>query len=250
MPTRCRLIRPYPPHPTPTPPAPRHATQPNPSPQVLKTLEADPGIAQSVSIKGQHLAFTFLSQHNKAMYVRRAVQTYNGLFSDLKPFLASLGDNLEGGAWVGGGGGGQGRVQEGVLPALAGGVGGVGVWWLRVGSAAPVISSCMHLRCLASGRPGQGCTWQQRYPAVPLLPVYTCLCCFFSALMTTCPLLLQWTSGWSSRLTRFLLLPPAPLPCAPHAIPPFLPYRCTAALRLPELMEAMKQYLDKQPKGG
>ncbi|KAG2496742.1 hypothetical protein HYH03_005151 [Edaphochlamys debaryana] len=56
----------------------------------IKGLEQDPDRAKKVSAAAQQFAFTYLSQHSKAMYVRRALQTYNGLFEDMDAFMSFL----------------------------------------------------------------------------------------------------------------------------------------------------------------
>ncbi|KAG2440781.1 hypothetical protein HXX76_003637 [Chlamydomonas incerta] len=58
--------------------------------QVLLELEKDPQRCQRVSAAAQQFAYTYLSQHGKAMYVRRALLKYNGLFDDMSNFMSEL----------------------------------------------------------------------------------------------------------------------------------------------------------------
>eukprot|EP00198_Chlamydomonas_reinhardtii_P001116 XP_001690451.1 predicted protein [Chlamydomonas reinhardtii] len=58
--------------------------------QVLLELEKDPQRCQRVSAAAQQFAYTYLSQHGKAMYVRRALLKYNGMFDDMSEFMSEL----------------------------------------------------------------------------------------------------------------------------------------------------------------
>ncbi|KXZ53929.1 hypothetical protein GPECTOR_6g847 [Gonium pectorale] len=58
--------------------------------QVLKSLEADQARCRSVAASAQNFTYTFLGNHSKALYVRRALTTYNGLFDDMAGFMAGL----------------------------------------------------------------------------------------------------------------------------------------------------------------
>ncbi|EFJ45679.1 hypothetical protein VOLCADRAFT_94091 [Volvox carteri f. nagariensis] len=71
--------------------------------EVVKDLEADPGRCQRISAEAQQFAYTFLSQHSKAMYVKRALVYYNSLLPDMEPFVEQLTWPAEGEAGGGGG---------------------------------------------------------------------------------------------------------------------------------------------------
>ncbi|GIL83630.1 hypothetical protein Vretifemale_12300, partial [Volvox reticuliferus] len=74
--------------------------------EVVKALEGDPQRCQRIAADAQQFAYTFLSQHAKAMYVRRALVYYNSLLPDMEAFVQHLvwpqsagdsGDDEEGG---------------------------------------------------------------------------------------------------------------------------------------------------------
>ncbi|KAG2442031.1 hypothetical protein HYH02_009823 [Chlamydomonas schloesseri] len=100
--------------------------------QVLLELEKDPQRCQRVSAAAQQFAYTYLSQHGKAMYVRRALLKYNGLFDDISDFMSQLvweppPDDLAGGSSSSGGGSSGGSSGSGADAAAAAGAGGGGL---------------------------------------------------------------------------------------------------------------------------
>lgn len=61
-------------------------------PQVIKSIqEKSDEELQAIASAGQHFAYYYLSQHSKAMYVRKALQAYNRMFTDMEGLMARIG---------------------------------------------------------------------------------------------------------------------------------------------------------------
>lgn len=58
--------------------------------QVIQALEGDRKRYDRVVDSAQRFAYTYLSTHNKAMYVRQALRSYNALFEDMGELMAQL----------------------------------------------------------------------------------------------------------------------------------------------------------------
>ncbi|GLI64364.1 hypothetical protein VaNZ11_007608 [Volvox africanus] len=58
--------------------------------EVVKALEVDPQRCQRIAAEAQQFTYTFLSQHAKAMYVKRALVYYNSLLPDMEAFVQHL----------------------------------------------------------------------------------------------------------------------------------------------------------------
>jgi hypothetical protein len=87
--------------------------------KVIKGLEADPGRCQRIAADAQQFTYTFLSQHSKAMYVKRALVFYNSLLPDMEGFVERLDwPPPQGGGDSGGGAGGGGEEEAGGLTLM------------------------------------------------------------------------------------------------------------------------------------
>ncbi|GIL52125.1 hypothetical protein Vafri_8051 [Volvox africanus] len=58
--------------------------------EVVKALEVNPQRCQRIAAEAQQFTYTFLSQHAKAMYVKRALVYYNSLLPDMEAFVQHL----------------------------------------------------------------------------------------------------------------------------------------------------------------